>query len=175
MKKFLYNMTPELVIIWVIVLLCIPLIIICKEAGILYCIILICFLGHVCWNFVINRDRSYLSCNHSIFSKNSIWINQKSFTSGNKDECPQYEFVKEMISMLKEIPDGTTCYCCTHELIKNHIIRFYHNAEVTPVYKKDLKRLKKKLKTKKCDICKSEKCTLLVKDKTQFYAIKFIK
>lgn len=91
------------------------------------------------------------------------------------NKCPQKEFVRELSIMLKEIPEGTLCYCCTHELIKEHIIKKYPEAIVSEAYIKDLKWLKRKLKTKKCKQCTAEKCTLLISDKTQFYSIKFLK
>lgn len=177
MKRWIYNATPELVIILIVTLSCFPLVFVIEDewiVGILFCS-LICLLGHSLWNAVLNRGKKYLSCNHSILSPNSIWINQNSFIFRIADKCPQYEFAKEMRNILNEIPSGTVCYCCTHESIKKQILKRFPNAEVTRIYEKNLKRLKKKIKSSRCKRCKSSTCTLLKNENTQFYAIRFKK
>ena len=81
-----------------------------------------------------------------------------------------------MKNLLTNIPNGTECYCCTHEKIKELIEKQYPNAQITKVYKKDIQRLKKKIKTGRCEKCKKlNDCTINDKEQAQFYAIKFIK
>lgn len=115
----------------------------------------------------------YFRCYHSIIRPNRVWINQSVSRRRNKSKCPQKEFVRDMIKICNSLTKGTECYCCTHELIAKHIKRKFPNAECTPVYKKDLKRLKKKIKSVQCEKCSDEDCTLSKSEVVLFYAMKF--
>lgn len=137
--------------------------------------ILLYFLVNVVVNQRKNKKMYYLQYGYILFYKKALWINQQVKKKRDMNKCPKKEFVKELVVMLKEIPEGTTCYCCTHELIKKHILKKYPDVELTEAYKKDLKKLKRKLKTKRCEQCTSTKCTLFQREKTQFYSIKFVK
>lgn len=141
--------------------------------SILYAII--CFIK----NLLNNKGLKCIRIDYALFSKRIAWINQKK--SRNMTGCPQYEFCIELCELLKEIPKGTTCYCCTHELIKEKLQKMekrgiISKVDVTEAYKKDLINLKKVLKTGKCNKCKkAAKCSLFKNEITQFYSIKFVK
>ncbi len=137
-------------------------------------IVVLYLLVYVLYNYVPNMGQHFLALRKSLIFRNRVWIAQKMFINSEKvHSCPQKVFVQEMLDFLKKIPEGTTCYCCTHTIIVNHILRKYPNAEYFPVYTKNLKSLKKALKNSQCDHCKSQKCTLLDDEEGLFYAIKF--
>lgn len=158
---FFYNNQTNYIIATILILICAILI---KKNNNLWLIQFIPCL-YVLWNFFLNKKRNeqynYFNCNYFLFSKKRVWINQKVFT-------------KELHDIYNHIPKGTICYCCTHEIIKKHIIRKFRNSEVTLATKKNLIKLKKKLKTNKCSTCSLD-CSLLKSDITQFYSIKFVK
>lgn len=131
--------------------------------------------GYMLCNSILNKEYYYLRCNRSFIRPKCIWINQCVKKQRDINRCPQKEFVREMNSIVEMLPEGITCYCCTHELIMNHIVKIFPDAECTEVYEKDLKKLKRKLRTSKCKNCKSKKCTLNKRDMTKFYAIKFVR
>lgn len=175
-KAFFYNNQVNYIIAIFVCFAILPL----KEKNPLtILLILISVLIYYIANMIMNRKRSknlkYLHYGYILFCKKYVWINQNVIKKRDMNKCPQREFVRELGVILKEIPEGTICYCCTHEMIKNHIIKKYPDAEVTEAYTKDLKRLKKKMKTKKCKQCKVENCSLLKSDITQFYSIRFVK
>lgn len=120
-----------------------------------------------------HKNIHYFCCYHSIIKPRHVWINQSVSRRRNKSKCPQKEFVRDMIKICKSLPKGTECYCCTHELIVKHIKRKFPNAECTPVYRKDLKRLKKKIKSVQSEKCSDENCPLTKSEVEQFYAVKF--
>jgi len=179
-KAFCYNCTPEMGLILIISIIYFPFIFIIEDITVttflcvFYFIVAALYILYLAWNAKKKRNGNYLSCNYSIIKPNCIWINQNIKRKRDKECCPQKEFARELLDLKNNIPQETICYCCTHELIKNHIVKTFENVEVTAAYKKDLRKLKKKLVTKKCKNC-TIKCSLLEKDITQFYAIKFIK
>lgn len=168
-------------------LLCVCVIIIELVALLLNCPCLVAIVGtisliyvviYLISNYVFNKTFGKLKClkySKSLLVKNVVWINQRfRIVMDDYNKCPQKEFVRELGILLKIIPKGTVCYCCTHEKIKKQIIRRFPEAECTLVYKKDLLGLKKKVKCKKCKQCANQKCSLNKKDKTLFYAIKWV-
>lgn len=179
LKRFLYRDTPEMVALVVLGVLCFPLVFVVET----YVVILLLIIIVLCtgifyeWNKKDNEKNHFLWCKRSIFLKNKIWIVQSVHRIEEcKNLCPQFEFAKEMKNLLTNIPNGTECYCCTHEKIKELIEKQYPNAQITKVYKKDIQRLKKKIKTGRCEKCKKlNDCTINDKEQAQFYAIKFIK
>lgn len=126
-------------------------------------------------NLVLNRKHYYLDCNRSFFRHKYVWINQCFKLWRPKDKCPQKEFVREMLQILKDLPEGTVCYCCTHEDIVKQIKKKFPDAKCTEAYKKDLKKLKKYLKSLNCKSCKSKTCSLMQSKNTQFYSVEFIR
>lgn len=175
-KGVLYNNVPETLI--AIGILLISILFFDKNIIGTYLVLvaLLLLIFNFLWNEKINKSLSYFKCRRSFFIPNCIWINQKTFIKNN-GKCPQKEFVKDLKSILSSIPNGTICYCCTHELIKEHIEKHKHikNVMYTYCYTKDLKKLKKRLKTNACNKCFTKKCSLLKKDKTHFYSVKFVK
>lgn len=175
-KKLIYRDTPEMLILVCISLMCIPLVFIveaCVIWGIL-CIVVLLVIMLAIWNAKLNTGRKFFWCKHSLFCKQKVWIVQKTFISRHNDDCPQYKLAKEMAGLLNNIPDGTVCYCCTHEVIKEHIVKKYPNSEITPIYKKNISRLKKAIKTNCCKHCIKRNCSIFKNERAQFYAIKII-
>ncbi len=177
-KSIFYNNCPDLMLFLIVLsVLAIAVFVSLGNWGILLEFLCIAILFFV-WLYKgnkANENLSYFKCSYSLLAPNCVWINQKIRMNRNQDKCPQLEFVKELDVILKVIPEGTICYCCTHDLIKEHILKRYPDARTTEMYEKDLLRLKKKMKTMRCNQCKAKKCTLLKHEKTQFYAISFIK
>ena len=140
-------------------------------------VILLYLVFYIRYNCKFNNSVGKLSClklSKSLIIKNSVWINQRNIiVRGNDNKCPQKEFVRELSIVLNSIPKGTVCYCCTHEKIKKQIVKKFPNAKCTVVYKKDLLKLKRRIKSKKCKLCTNQNCTLKKNDMTFFYAIKY--
>lgn len=143
--------------------------------ALILCNVFVCglLLYFVLRDKAINRNRNYLSCTYSIVRLKYVWINQKIAKNRDMNKCQQKEFVREMKDILKSLPKGTLCYCCTHELIVEHIKKNCQLEKCDELYEKDLKKLKEKLEAGKCKSCNNKSCTLKKSEVTQFYAIKF--
>lgn len=176
-KAFFYNNQWNYIVAILVCFIIILLSLEEKTLGILITeiSILIYFFVNIVVNQVKSKNLNYFQYGYILFCKKLVWINQHVKKKRDMNKCPQKEFVRDLGTMLKEIPEGTICYCCTHELIKKHILVKYPEAEITEAYKKDLKRLKRKMKNNKCKKCTVKECTLLKSDKTQFYSIRFVK
>lgn len=146
-----------------------------KEILLISVFIALYFFINLFFNKIRSHNSKYFRYGYPLFYKKVVWINQRMHLKKDQNECPKFEFIKDMKTMIKDIPEETTCYCCTHELIKKHIVKKYPDAEVTEAYIKDIKKLKKKMRVKKCQQCSNRNCNLLTSDKTQFYSIKFVK
>lgn len=175
-KAFFYNNPINYIIALVLLIICaVGDLFIEKNFKTLGLIICLYFFINVVVNIIRSRNLKYFRYGYPLFYKKIVWINQHVSIFRDKNKCPKDEFKREMISHLNGIPVGTTCYCCTHELIKKHILKKYPQAEVSKTYIKDLRKLKKKMETKKCRSCSNKDCTIFKNEKTQFYSIKFIK
>lgn len=175
-KAFLYNNQIDLVIsiFGSIILILLSLIRHQIIIDILFCVLMIYGVATIILNFIKSKNLKYLQYGCPLLYKKAVWINQRINPKGNSRKCPQKEFVKELNIIFKEIPDGTTCYCCTHELIKKHILKKFPSAEVSKAYTKNLKRIKKKIMVRQCKRCQAKKCSVLKNSNTQFYAVKFV-
>jgi hypothetical protein len=175
-KGFLYNNVPESSIAILAILIAIIFhgniiaIVLFLSVGILFFINLL-------RNIIGNGSWFYFKCSKSYVFRKCMWINQRVKWNRDKTECPQKKFVVEMLKIIDSIPRGTKCYCYTHEIIKDHIIKSkkIHNVEYVYSYSKNIKRLKKQLRNECCKKCLSINCNLLTNEKTQFYAVSFIK
>lgn len=146
-----------------------------KEiASTIMLIVFLYLISYEIWNHQLNKNNVFLCCKRSLLVKNKVWIAQKCVINTKKvNGCPQYQFVKEMTKFLSQIPSGTECFCCTHDIIVKQIDKRYKNAQIVPAYTKDLRSLKKKLKTAQCNNCNSSKCSINRSEKAQFYTVKF--
>ena len=148
-----------------------------KEiASTIMLIVLLYLIAYEIYNHQLNKNNIFFCCKRSLLVKNKIWIAQR-FTIDTKkvNGCPKRQLVKEMTTLLSQVPSGTECFCCTHDIIVKQIEKRYKNAQIAPAYTKDLKFLKKKIKTAKCDNCSARSmCSMNRSEKTQFYTAKFI-
>lgn len=188
-KGFIHNVTTEVVVLICILVIFIACIVcwmlINPDSSWFAFAIVVLYYGtnlfllitivSIIRNLVLNRNRYYLDCNRSFFRPKHIWINQCVKIWRPKDKCPQKVFVREMLQILEDLPEGTVCYCCTHEDIVKHIKERFPEAKCTEAYKKDLKKLKKKLKSANCKSCNRETCSLMQSKETQFYSVEFIR
>lgn len=163
-----------MIILFCITLICAPLtLFVSPKIGIIYIFVLAAMIWLYIRNAKLNKDKIFFWCKHSILNKNKVWIVQKMIVLNKNDSCPRFDIANEMLHLLDDLPSKTTCYCCTHEVIKKHIEKNFSDVEITPVYKKNIKNLKKMTKSKRCKSCSYKKnCSISKDEKTQFYAIK---
>ena len=173
-KRIFYRDTTEMIILVCLALICAPLtLFVSYPIGIIYIFVLIAMILLDIWNAKINKDKIFFWCKHSILNKKKVWIVQKMIIINKNNSCPRRDIAKEMLHLLDNLPSETTCYCCTHEVIKKHIEKIFSDVETTPIYRKNIKNLKKMIKSKKCKSCSNKKnCPISKGEKTQFYAIK---
>lgn len=177
-KKYLYRDTIDMYVMLLATIISL-IFDFAEKREIASTIMLIVFLyliSYEIWNHQLNKNNVFLCCKRSLLVKNKVWIAQKCVINTKKvNGCPQYQFAKEMAKLLSRIPAETECLCCTHDIIIKQIEKRYKNAQIAPAYTKDLKFLKKKLKTAKCDNCSaSSSCSINRSEKAQFYTAKFI-
>ena len=175
LMRFPYGETPETNLSILMFIACVPVYYANERnlASIIFKIACLIIMSNAGWNILLNRKRKYLACNHSLIKRNCIWINQKLFPVKDADICPRHGFMNELENLLKSIPKGTICFCCTHNSITDQIMNKFPDVNMTPIYRKNLKKLKKSLISKKCKQCNKQKCPIYEDEIKQFYAVKF--
>ena len=188
LKGIIHNLTTEIIVLACIIMILLVFKVyemmfkpnslwITMAMAVLYCsiiLLLLIVIVNIIRSLVLDRKRYYLICNRSFFRPRHVWINQFVRFWRPKDKCPREAFDREMIQITNNLPEGTVCYCCTHEDIVKHIKKRFPDAKCTEAYRKDLKKLKKKLKSKRCESCGIKNCPLMESKDTQFYSVKFI-
>ncbi len=183
MKRILsifYNNIPEAILIC---FLSIPIILLAilewvnKSQYLKFIILVLCICTYILGFFYERRKLKSTTLNYfalsrsHIFSK-YIWVNQKISKNRDQDKCPQKEFMRELYNLKKILPNDKICMCRTHNQIAEIIRSEFTILKDFEAYQDDLKKLKKKLRNKKCKKCNDD-CSIMKSDQTVFYAMKF--
>ena len=172
-KKFYYNMPKDILLLLGVYVLCAILVMFFDLPPLIFWCSFVAVMGYLILCVVVARKRygkfRYIMLIIPFFSKKTVYISMcKSKCKPNvgnhsvEGEKADWTYMREMAYLVKVLPKGTICVCCTHDIIVKAIKRVADVVTIKKVYKDTLKVVKKYLGKKDTG------------EKVQFYKVRFM-